>query len=566
MGIQQTVELWQQKATDSAIKEQLEDLLASGDEKAVEDAFFRELEFGTGGLRGIIGPGCNRMNIYTVGKATQGLANYLHSLPGTEKSVAIARDSRINGELFMKVAAGVLAANGIKAYLYERIEPTPALSWATRTLGCDAGICVTASHNPSAYNGYKAYGSDGCQVTSQMAADIQAAIDRVDAFEDVHLLDFDEALVQGLVAYTDESVLDSFIEAVYAQSLEPATSERAANAPALRVVYTPLNGTGLESVTRILDRIGVDDVHVVPEQAVPDGNFSTCPFPNPEIREALQKGIELCEKVHPDLLLATDPDADRVGIAVQDGGEYVLLTGNEVGVLLFDYVCRMRSEQGIMPKDPIAVSTIVSTDMCDAVAAKYGVELARTLTGFKYIGELITGLESKGQEKRFIFGYEESYGYLSGPHVRDKDAVNASMLICQMARYYKGLGKNLVQAMKDLYEEFGYYQNSLLNVVFEGADGARAMQNLMASLRKEPPVKIAGLPVVGVKDYAPGIEGLPPANVLQFDLEGDQKVLVRPSGTEPKIKAYLFANSSSMKAAKALCSELKDAAAKLLAV
>lgn len=561
MSIEETIAEWREKADDPVIAAQLKELLASKDEAAIEDAFYRELEFGTAGLRGILGPGTNRMNIYTVRQATQGLANYLNShASGTTPSVAISYDSRINSDLFARTVACVCAGNGIVAHLYPRLEPTPALSFATRYLKCDAGVNVTASHNPAQYNGYKVYGPDGCQITSQMAEDIQTAIDTVDAFADVKVADYDEALAAGTVKLIGEDVLDAFIDAVAAQSVSSPGDEDAE----LDVVYTPLNGTGLECVGRILERIGVKNVHVVPEQRDPDGNFPTCPKPNPEIRSALQKGIDLCERVHPDLLLATDPDADRVGIAVEDEGAYVLPTGNEVGVLLLDYIGRVRSAQNTMPVDPVVVTTIVSTDMVDKVAAKYGIEARRVLTGFKYIGETIAELEQAGHPERFVFGFEESYGYLSGPHVRDKDAINASMLICQMARYYRRQGKNLIQALEDLYREFGYFRNRTVSVEFDGIKGAAEMAEIMSDLRANPPATFAGLAVEETIDYQQGVGGLPSANVLACCLEGGQKAIFRPSGTEPKIKAYLFANAATAAEADKRCDALASAAEAVL--
>ena len=531
-----------------------EDLeMIQGDDAAVSDRFYRDLEFGTGGLRGVLGAGTNRMNIYTVGKATQGLAEYILALSGTKKRVAIAHDSRINSRLFAVRTGCVLAANGITAYLYPRLEPTPALSWAVRALECDAGVCITASHNPAKYNGYKVYGPDGCQITVEAAKAIQRAIDKVDCFADVCSLSEEEARAGGLLVDTPEAVLDGFVDAVYAQRLPIG-----ADLPPLKVVYTPLNGAGLECVKRILNKIEVTDVTVVPEQEQPDGNFPTCPYPNPEIRKALEKGIELCEEVQPDLLLATDPDCDRVGIAVKNGGEYQLLTGNEVGVLLLDFICQIRKETGTMPKEPVAVSTIVSTDMADAVAKKYGVELRRTLTGFKFIGEQIGLLEQQGQADRYIFGFEESYGYLSGPHVRDKDGVNAAMLICQMAQWHKARGKNLAEAMEELYREFGCYQNSLHSFTFEGQAGFAKMKGIMQALRVQPPKKIGGLEVERVVDYTPGLNGLPRADVLEFHLAGGAKAMVRPSGTEPKMKLYLFANGTDKPTAQRVLNTLFD--------
>ena len=525
------------------LRQELESIAQN--EEQIADRFYRELEFGTGGLRGVLGAGTNRMNIYTVGKATQGLAEYILALPSAKKRVAIAHDSRINSRLFAVRTGCVLAANGITAYLYSRLEPTPALSWAVRALGCDAGVCITASHNPAKYNGYKVYGPDGCQITVEAAKAIQQAIDGVDCFESVRSVSEEEARARGLLLDTPETVLDGFVDAVYAQRLPLAE-----NMPPLKVVYTPLNGAGLECVERILDKIGVTDVTVVPEQEKPDGNFPTCPYPNPEIREALERAIALCEQIEPDLLLATDPDCDRVGIAVKNGGEYQLLTGNEVGVLLLDFICRKRCRTGNMPDKPVAVSTIVSTDMADAVAEKYGVELRRTLTGFKFIGEQIGLLEQQGQTDRYIFGFEESYGYLSGPHVRDKDGVNAAMLICQMAQHYKAEGINLAQAMEELYREFGCYQNSLHSFAFEGQAGFAKMQDIMRILRSTPPKEIGGLAVERVVDYAPGVNGLPRADVLEFRLAGGAKAIVRPSGTEPKMKLYLFARGADKPAAQ----------------
>ena len=523
------------------------------DEAQISDRFYRELEFGTGGLRGVLGAGTNRMNIYTVGKATQGLAEYVLCRPGAKKRVAIAHDSRLNSRLFAARTACVLAANGITAYLYPRLEPTPALSWAVRALGCDAGVCVTASHNPARYNGYKVYGPDGCQITVEAAKAIQQAIDKADCFENVRVVSEEKARRSGLLLDIPETILDGFVDAVYAQRLPLE-----AGLPALKVVYTPLNGAGLECVCRILNRIGITDVTVVPEQEKPDGNFPTCPYPNPEIREALEKGMQLCEAVHPDLLLATDPDCDRVGIAVKNDGEYVLLTGNEVGVLLLDFVCRIRTKAGMMPKKPVAVSTIVSTDMADAVANKYGIEMRRTLTGFKFIGEQIGLLEQQGETDRYIFGFEESYGYLSGAHVRDKDGVNAAMLICQMAQFYKAKGKNLAQAIEELYREFGYYQNGLYSFSFEGQAGFTHMQNIMRMLREKPPRTIGKRVVKDTLDYSMGLNGLPKANVLEFRLEGCGKAMVRPSGTEPKMKLYVFSRESSMAGAREALQKIRS--------
>ena len=528
-------------------------------QKEIEDRFCRDLEFGTGGLRGKLGVGTNRMNIYMVRKATQGLADYLNqtALP---KRVAIAHDSRNGSERFTREAARVLAANGITAFVYPRLEPTPALSFAVRDLGCGAGVCVTASHNPAVYNGYKVYGADGCQITLEAAAAMQKSIEALDLFRDVKIADYDEALAEGKIKLIGEDTLERFLQAVQAQQVDKNADETE-----LRVVYTPLNGTGLECVTKILSRIGIQDVTVVPEQEKPDGNFPTCPYPNPEIREAMERGLALCETVKPDLLLGTDPDCDRCGIAVPHEGSYVLMTGNEVGVLLLDYICRVRLEQGTMPKDPVAVTTIVSTQMATPVCQKYGVELRRTLTGFKFIGEQIGLLESEGHAERYIFGFEESYGYLSGSHVRDKDAVNAAMLICEMARWYKRQGKTLYDAMQELYAEFGVYQNELISTAYEGVDGMGKMAGIMQNLRENQPTELADIKVQSVIDYEnSAATGLPAANVLEYRLENGASLMIRPSGTEPKIKVYLSAVGETVEKAQAVNAALTKAAAGLL--
>lgn len=533
------------------LREELENI--RGNEMQISDRFYRDLAFGTGGLRGVLGAGTNRMNRYMVRKATQGLARYLLSGPACRRRVAIAHDSRLNARLFAVEAGCVLAANGIEAYLYPRLEPTPALSWAVRALGCDAGICITASHNPAEYNGYKVYGSDGCQITVAAAEKIQEFINGVDCFLDVRVLEEKRAREQGLLRDIPEEILDGFIDAVYEQRMPSPEAP-----PPLKVVYTPLNGAGLECVSRILHKIGVLDLTVVPEQAEPDGNFPTCPYPNPEIREALQKGIELCATVQPDLLLATDPDCDRVGVAVRaQNGNFVQLTGNEVGVLLLDFICQTRRQAGRMPEFPVAVSTIVSTDMADAVARKYNVELRRTLTGFKFIGEQIGLLEKRGECERYILGFEESYGYLSGPHVGDKDGVNAAMLICQMAQFYKACGQNLLQRMQMLYDEFGWFQDALHSYNFKGQAGFLRMQDIMNALRTSPPAYLAQRKVACVVDYSAGVKDLPPADVMEFQLEEGGKVLVRPSGTEPKMKIYLFARGQDRAEAQTMLDALR---------
>lgn len=559
------LERWIANVSDEELAAELAEMKKAadaGDDSAAVDAFFQDLAFGTAGLRGTLGAGTNRMNIYTVGRATQGFADYLNA-NFENPSVAIARDSRNKGELFVQVTASILAANGIVAHVYPKISPVPTLSFAVRDLGCSGGICMTASHNPAAYNGYKAYGPDGCQITSEAAKAISASIANTDAFSGVKTMGFDEAVASGMVKWIDDAVLERYYDAVLSKSVSGLSAEQVAEAP-LKLVYTPLNGTGLIPVTTVLERAGITDITVVPEQREPNGDFPTCPYPNPEIREAMQKGIDLCEEVHPDLLLATDPDADRVGVACKDGDDYTLLTGNEMGVLLLDYIARMRSERGEDLSDKVAVTTIVSSAMVDALAAEYGFELRRCLTGFKYIGDIITELSDAGQVDRFIFGFEESYGYLSGDHVRDKDAVNASLLICQMAQDYKLRGMNLAQAMRALYEKHGWWLNRTASVSFPGAAGAETMRGIMAKLREQAPSELAGRAVEVVVDYEGGVNGLPSANVVEFDVEGGNKVIVRPSGTEPKIKLYVFAKDADRAAADALLDALEAAGRELL--
>lgn len=559
------LERWIANVSDEELAAELAEMKKAadaGDDSAAVDAFFQDLAFGTAGLRGTLGAGTNRMNIYTVGRATQGFADYLNA-NFDNPSVAIARDSRNKGELFVQVTASILAANGIVAHVYPKISPVPTLSFAVRDLGCSGGICMTASHNPAAYNGYKAYGPDGCQITSEAAKAISASIANTDAFSGVKTMGFDEAVASGMVKWIDDAVLERYYDAVLSKSVSSLSAEQVAEAP-LKLVYTPLNGTGLIPVTTVLERAGITDITVVPEQREPNGDFPTCPYPNPEIREAMQRGIDLCEEVHPDLLLATDPDADRVGVACKDGDDYTLLTGNEMGVLLLDYIARMRSERGEDLSDKVAVTTIVSSAMVDALAAEYGFELRRCLTGFKYIGDIITELSDAGQVDRFIFGFEESYGYLSGDHVRDKDAVNASLLICQMAQDYKLRGMNLAQAMRALYEKHGWWLNRTASVSFPGAAGAETMRGIMAKLREQAPSELAGRAVEAVVDYEGGVNGLPSANVVEFDVEGGNKVIVRPSGTEPKIKLYVFAKDADRAAADALLDALEAAGRELL--
>ena len=557
------LELWLEKVADEDLLEELQSF--RNDEKAAIEAFHQDLQFGTAGLRGVIGAGTDRMNVHTVGRATQGFADYLNA-NFENPSVAIGRDSRNKGEEFVRRTAEVFAANGVKVYVFPRIVPTPVVSWAVRDIGCSGGVNMTASHNPAPYNGYKAYGPDGCQIATEAADAISAAIAKVETFGGVKLVDFDDALADGSIEWIGEPVIDRYIDAVEACSV--AVKDDLASSEPIKVVYTPLNGTGLECVTRILERVGITDIEVVPEQAEPDGNFPTCTYPNPETREALERAIALAEKVHPDLVLATDPDADRVGVAAkvpwQD--DYVLLTGNEMGVLLLDYVARLTSEavDAEEIKRKVAVTTIVSSVMVDAVAADYGFEVRRVLTGFKYIGGVIAELEQVGEADRFLFGFEESYGYLNGTHVRDKDAVDASMLICQMAQYYREQGITIAEAMNQLYERYGFFLNKTLSFSYPGVEGGERMKELMQGLRDNPPTAIAGLGVQSVVDYATGVNGLPAANVVEFDLEGGNKLIVRPSGTEPKVKAYLFAQMPTKDEASELLQALEQAATELM--
>ena len=536
------------------------------DAEAIQDRFYRDLAFGTGGLRGVIGAGTNRMNIYTVRKATQGLANYVKEA-FSEPSVAISYDSRIKSTDFAKAAAEVLAANGVKVHLYTELKPTPMLSFAVRALHCSAGIMVTASHNPAKYNGYKAYGSDGCQMTIDAADAVLAKINALDIFNDVKHMPFDEALAAGMISYIGDDVIEDYFRNVLAQGINTDLCAKSG----LKIVYTPLNGTGNKPVRTILNRIGIQEVTVVKEQENPDGNFTTCPYPNPEIREALQLGLQYCDQVKPDLLLATDPDADRVGIAVPDGkGGYALFSGNEVGAMLLEYICEQRVQKGTMPKHPVAVKTIVTTDIVEAICKAYGVELIEVLTGFKFIGEQIGFLEEKGEEDRYIFGFEESYGYLAGSYVRDKDAVVASMLICEMAAYYRTKGISMMQARENLYQKYGVYVHAQHSFTFEGESGMIRMQNIMEHLRIHRPEQIDNLKVIQFADYEKQVSidlttgtetaiTLPQSNVLSFTLEQGAKVIIRPSGTEPKIKAYYTTTAATEAEAAAKKDEL-DAA------
>lgn len=569
--IQDKVQLWAENVTEADLKSELEDLMAPGNEEKLNDAFYRDLEFGTAGLRGTIGVGTNRMNVHVVAQATQGVADYLNA-HYENPSLALARDSRLKGEDFQKVAAGVLAANGIHVYVYPRIEPVPTLSFAVRYLHTSAGIVLTASHNPAQYNGYKVYDDNGCQIANEAADEISASIARTPMFGAVKMMDFDEALAQGLVEWTPEEVLDNFIESVKKVSVPGFKAPEG-----FKVVYTPLNGTGMECVTRILKEIGVEDVTVVPEQAEPDGHFPTCQYPNPEFREALQLGLDLCDKVKPNFMVATDPDADRMGCAIPHDGGYVLLSGNEMGVLLMDWLATMAKENGEDVTRKVAVSTIVSSVMPDALARDYGFEMRRVLTGFKYIGGQIDLLKDAGEEDRYLMGFEESYGYLVGTHARDKDAIVATMLAVEMSAYYAAKGMDLYEAMDALYQKYGYYLNGTVNASFPGAAGAARMAEIMAGLREKPLTEIAGYKVIGTTDFGTGAQmaivgglqkepkqTLPKANVIEYRLEDDNKVIFRPSGTEPKVKAYLFAKGATRAEAEEVEAKLRAASEKIL--
>ena len=552
---------WLEEVTDPELSAEL--LSIRNEEKEVHERFYRSLEFGTGGLRGELGAGTNRMNIYTVRQATQGFAAYLLT-QNKAPSAAISYDSRHKSDVFARETARVLAANGVKVYLYPHLMPTPALSFAVLDRRCEGGVMVTASHNPARYNGYKAYAADGAQISGEVAAAVSAEIEKTDIFRDVKLVDFEEALAAGTIEYIDNALIERYYAAVMAQALRPELGKTAG----LRLVYTPLNGSGLVPVMTVLKRMGHTDITVVPEQEQPNGDFPTCPYPNPAILEAMQLGLNLCEKLGADLLLATDPDSDRVGTAVLQNGAPRLISGNEMGVLLLDYICRTRLELHKMPENPVAVRSIVSTTMSDAVAAHYGVEMRQVLTGFKYIGEQIAHLEAEGHPERFLFGFEESYGYLSGGYVRDKDAVVASMLICEMAAWYKGQGKNLGEALDDLYAQYGYYFNKVDSYTFPGSDGMEKMAALMQKLRTELPFVIAGRAVTGHTDYEAGLRyedgegeaptGLPASNVMEFRFGKEGSLVARPSGTEPKLKFYYSLRAADRAEAQTAYGEIRS--------
>lgn len=560
---------WQNRAVeDSDLTAELQAI--AGNDDAIYDRFYRDLEFGTGGLRGVIGAGSNRMNLYTVRRATQGLADYLKAHYASS-AVAISFDSRIKSDLFAREAARTLAGNGIQAHIFPVLEPTPVLSFAVRELDCQAGIMITASHNPSKYNGFKCYGADGCQMTDHDAGEVTSYIQKVDIFDGVKTVGYEEAIAAGTIRVIGNELLEAFLQQVAAQQVNPGICQKTP----LSVVYTPLNGTGNLPVRDILRRIGVQTVTVVPEQELPDGNFPTAPYPNPEIREAFGCALKLAQAVHPDLLLATDPDCDRVGIAVKDGDSYTLMTGNEVGCLLLNYILSCKKAAGTLPENPVVVKTIVTSDLAARIAEAYGCTLIEVLTGFKYIGEQIGLLEKEGHPERYVFGFEESYGYLSGSYVRDKDGVVASMLISEMAAYYKAQGQSLLQVLAGLYAQYGVYRHAQVNAQFEGAEGMAAMQELMTRLRENNPQSIAGLKVVRVSDYLTSRQTdrltgqtseihLPTSNVLSFGLEGNAGVVIRPSGTEPKIKAYVTATGPDTAAADDMTATLMAAAKELL--
>lgn len=566
--IKEKYELWLKNAVkDPDLIKELEKI--KDDENAVNDAFYTDLEFGTAGLRGVIGAGCNRMNVYTVAQATQGLAQYVLSR-SDKPSVAIAYDSRIKSDLFARTTAEVFAANGVKVYIYKELMPTPMLSFAIRYLKCDAGVVVTASHNPSKYNGYKAYDETGCQLGPEAADYVLNIMQSVDIFTGVKTSDFDEGLKSGIIEYIGEDVINAFLDRV-----ESSRVSKDMDLSNLKIIYTPLNGTGNKPVRKILDRIGIKNIEVVKEQENPDGNFPTVPYPNPEIKQVFEIALEMAKSYNPDILLATDPDCDRVGIAVNVNGNFELFSGNDVGVLLLYYMLSVKKETGKLPKNPVAVTTIVSTGMCKKIAADFGCKLIETLTGFKFIGEQITELAKTNEQDRYILGFEESYGYLAGSYVRDKDAVTASMLICEMTAYYKSKGKNLKQVLFELYEKYGYFFCAQKSFTCEGQSGIEKIKGITEELRANPPAEIAGSKVAVIKDIKTSVcknlktneetkIDLPKSNVLCYYLEDGDSLIVRPSGTEPKIKIYIGAVSDSCEKAEKRREEIIAAGTKLL--
>ena len=573
------------KGLDADVEQELAAI--QGEEEKIQDAFYRDLAFGTGGLRGVIGAGTNRMNVYTVAKASQGLANYVcKHFAAADRRIAVSRDSRIKSDLFAETAARVFAANGIDVDMYEDIMPTPCLSFATRALHCAAGIMLTASHNPAKYNGYKVYGADGCQITTEAAAEILAEIEALDLFADIRMSDFEiagtrdtaEANVSAKdsattpaagesdtpatarIFWIGEAVYTAFVENVKRQSVLGPDDDIDRN---VAIVYSPLNGTGRAPVTRTLRECGYTNITLVKEQEMPDGHFPTCPYPNPEIKEAMALGMDYAERVQADLLLATDPDCDRVGIAVRRAdGSYQLLSGNETGILLLDYILAQRTKHGTLPKDPVMVKTIVTMDLAERIAAHYGVETVNVLTGFKFIGEQIGRLEKEGHPERYVFGFEESYGYLTGSYVRDKDAVDGALMICEMFCFYKSQGLSLLDRLQALYAEYGYCLNTLHSFTFEGSAGFEKMQKIMQRFRTDAPTAFAGKKVEKVLDYLPGLDGLPKSDVLKYLLSDHCSVVVRPSGTEPKLKLYISISAENQAAAEAceaaIAAELSD--------
>ncbi len=560
--------LWCEKATkDPDLINELKQM--AGNDELISDAFYKELEFGTAGLRGVIGAGTNRMNIYTVSQASQGLADYVNSVT-KNGTIIIGYDSRIKSDLFAKVSAEIFAANGIKVYMYNELMPTPMVSFAIRRLKCDAGVMVTASHNPAKYNGYKAYGPDGTQLNPEAADYVLSIMQSIDPFTEINTIDFDTALSEGKIEYIGEDIINEYLEAVKTQQIEPKL-----DMSNLQVIYSPLNGTGNKPVREILKRIGVENVTVVPEQELPDGNFPTAPYPNPEIRQAFDCALKLAETVPADLLLATDPDCDRVGIAVRQNGNYELLTGNDVGAIMLYYILSRKTANGTLPKNPIAVKTIVTSELCQKICDDFGCELINVLTGFKFIGEQISILEDKNEEDRFVLGYEESYGYLAGAHCRDKDAVVASMIICEMAAYYKNEGKTLIDVLNAIYDKYGYYYCSQTSFTCEGQSGMAKIKSIMEDLRANPPKEICGSMVIKVNDYKTSISynlktneqtkiNLPTSNVLSYFLEDGCSFIVRPSGTEPKIKLYIGAVEDTHEKSLEKRAALQKATTKLL--
>ncbi len=557
--------LWREKAVlDNDLQEELSSI--DGNEEEILDRFYKNLEFGTGGLRGVIGAGTNRMNVYTVAQATQGLADYLNET-FDEPTVAIAYDSRIKSDVFAECAAGVLAANGVKVYIYPELMPTPMLSFAVRRLHCSSGIVLTASHNPSKYNGYKCYDPTGYQITDEAAAKIYGYMKNVDMFDGVKRMSFEDALAEDMVDYIEDWLKEEFLDCV----LDCSINKDVVKKSGIKILYTPLNGTGNKPVRRVLKKLGVKELQVVKSQEKPDGNFPTCPYPNPEIRQVFEEGLAMTDEFPADLMIATDPDCDRVGIAVRDNGEYKLMTGNEVGAMLCEYLLSELKAKGKLPENPVIVKTIVTTPLISAICKEYNADMRDLLTGFKYIGECITELEAAGEEHRYILGLEESYGYLTGIHARDKDAVNGAMIICEMAAFYKTKGITLWQFMNSIYEKYGFYFNRLDNYAFEGAAGMQKMADMMESLRNDPPKEICGSKVVWVGDYktgktTDGETGLPKSNVLSYRMESGDTVIVRPSGTEPKIKIYITAKASSREEAENKLQVVSDSVKTLLGI